>query len=119
MRALARRYDIRVYEFANAKNHLHLLVRARRRDCFQAFLRAFAGMVARLVTGARRGHPVGRFWDELAYSRVVQWGREFFEVRRYVIKNEDEARGLVRYTMRARRPSPTRPERGPPDDGRL
>src|SRR5689334_21964800 len=34
MRALARRYGVRVYEFANAKNHLHLLIRARRRDCF-------------------------------------------------------------------------------------
>src|SRR3954454_7748880 len=53
LRTAARRHGIRVYEFANVGSHLHLLVRARRREAFQGFLRAFAGLVARRVTGAR------------------------------------------------------------------
>src|SRR3954470_21380135 len=46
MGALAIRTGVRVYELANAGNHLHLLLRAKRKDQLQSFLRAFAGMVA-------------------------------------------------------------------------
>jgi REP element-mobilizing transposase RayT len=103
MRGLAQRFDIRIYEFGNAGNHLHLLLRARKRPLFQAFLRAFAGTVARCVTGARKGRPVGKFWDLLAFSRVLHWGREFALVRRYVITNELEGQGLIPHRRAKRR----------------
>jgi REP element-mobilizing transposase RayT len=93
LRACARRTGVRVYDFANVGSHLHLLVRARRREAFQAFLRAFAGMVARIVTGARRGLPLrgGPFWSALAWSRIVTWGREYWTVRHYIFRNQIEA----------------------------
>ena len=43
LRAMAQRFGIRVYDFANVGSHLHLLVRARRRESFQAFLRRLRG----------------------------------------------------------------------------
>jgi REP element-mobilizing transposase RayT len=90
--ACARRTGVRIYEFANVGSHLHLLVRARRRDAFQAFLRSFAGIVARKVTLARRGRPLrGRFWSGLAWSRVVTWGRDYSTVRYYIFRNCIEA----------------------------
>src|SRR5437764_818629 len=88
LRVMARRFGVRVYQFANVGTHLHLLVRARRRDAFQGFLRSFAGIVARRVTGARRGRPSGRFFSGLAWSRVVGWGRDYLGVRHYVFRNE-------------------------------
>src|SRR5215470_9668332 len=42
--AAARRHGIKLYDFACLSHHLHLLLRARRRDEFQAFLRSFAGL---------------------------------------------------------------------------
>jgi REP element-mobilizing transposase RayT len=111
MRALAQRSGIRVYQFANAGTHLHLLVRTKRRDQLQTFLRAFAGITARLATGARKGRPAGRFWDLIAYSRILHWGREFIAVRAYLIRNELEACGLIPYRARARR---SRGPRSPP-----
>src|SRR5262249_50270161 len=83
LRACADRSGVKVYDFANVGSHVHLLVRARRRRAFQAFLRSFAGIVARTVTGARRGRPVrgGSFWTGLAWSRVVFWGRDYWGVR--------------------------------------
>ena len=106
LRALARRHGVRVYEFAVTSNHLHAVLRAKTRAQFQAFLRAFAGVVARLATGARRGHPVGRFWDDLAYSRVLHWGREFRKC------------GTTSFRMRWRRsassPTDCAPRRGDP-----
>src|SRR5258706_10902863 len=88
---MVRRFGVRVYGFANVATHLPLLVRARRRESFQAFLRSFAGIVARRVTGARRGKPTGRFFSGLAWSRVVAWGRDYLGVRHYVFRNEIEA----------------------------
>ena len=57
LRSMARQFDIRIYDFANVGSHLHIVLRARRRDAFQGFLRSFAGIVARRITGARRAHP--------------------------------------------------------------
>ena len=36
-------YEVRIYEKANAGNHLHLLVKAKRREGLQNFMRVFAG----------------------------------------------------------------------------
>jgi REP element-mobilizing transposase RayT len=93
LRACARRTGVRVYDFANVGSHLHLLVRVRRRQAFQAFLRSFAGIVARKVTDSRRGKPFsdGRFWSALAWSRVVTWGRDYHGVRHYILRNRIEA----------------------------
>ena len=103
LRRYTRRYGIRVYEFANAGNHLHILVRAKCRVALQNFLRVFAGLLARRMTGARKARPIGRFWDMLAYSRVMSWGRDFFGVRAYVLQNELEALRLVPYHDRKQR----------------
>jgi REP element-mobilizing transposase RayT len=91
LRDMARRFDVRVYDFANVGSHLHLLVRARRRDAFQNFLRSLAGILARRITGARRGRPTGPFFNSLAWTRVVQWGRDYVGVRHYVLRNQIEA----------------------------
>jgi hypothetical protein len=105
MRSQARKAGVRVYEYATVGNHIHMVVRARCRAGFQTFLRAFAGIAARLVTGARRGRPTGRFWDTLAYSRVLHWGREFRRARDYVLQNELEALGVISYQPRSKRRS--------------
>ena len=36
-RSMARRFDIRIYDCANVGSHLHIVLRARRRDAFQGF----------------------------------------------------------------------------------
>jgi REP element-mobilizing transposase RayT len=120
LRDCGRRTGVRIYDFANVGSHLHLLVRARRRDAFQAFLRSFAGIVARRVTGARKGRPIqgGHFWRALAWSRVVTWGRDYATVRHYIFRNRIEAslgKG-IRHAME-NRPNP-RAEAEPKSRGR-
>jgi len=85
---LAERYGVQIIEYANGGDQLHLLVRMDSRAGFQAFLRAFAGITARHVTGARKGKPTGKFWDALTYSRVMSWGVEFEELRNSLSRNE-------------------------------
>ena len=95
LRALAARHGIKVFEFSNGGDQVHMLLRAQSRTSFQAFLRAFAGLVARQVTGARKGKPSGRFWDTLTYSRVLKWGEEFDLVRSFLAGGDLDALALL------------------------
>lgn len=112
---LSRRCDVRVYEFANSGNHLHLLLRAKHRRGFQSFLRRFAGLVALKMSGGVKGKPLPRrFWDLPAFSRIVEWGRAFKLARNYVVKNVLEAMGVVPYRVRAHRGNPNKQNRTAP-----
>jgi REP element-mobilizing transposase RayT len=99
---VARRYGVRVYRYANVGNYIHLLTKTPSRKAFQGFLREIAGAIALIVTGARKGQALAKndadrgFWDRLAYTRIVSWGREFRTLERYFIKNLLEAAGCDR-----------------------
>lgn len=90
----AKRFCVRVYQYANSGNHLHLLIKAPTRKSFQGFLKTISGLIARAVTGAKKGNSQGKFWDALAYTRVVEWGKAFFAAQFYVLQNEMEAAGV-------------------------
>jgi len=111
LRRMARRFEVRIYDFANVGSHLHIVLRARRREGFQGFLRSFAGVVARRITGAERGHRRGRFFDGLAWSRVVSWGRDYWGLRHYVFSQSDRGRSGTAHSasLRARSDSLRRP----------
>lgn len=94
LRFWANRYGVRIYRFANAGNHIHLLVKARSKSELQNFLRVVAGKIAQTILKAVKGKAQGKFWSALAFSRVVTWGREFIKVMSYVEMNELEAQGL-------------------------
>ena len=110
---LCERWGIRLYRFANVGNHLHLLVRAHSRRAWRGFLRELTGGVAMLVTGARKGRALARspngdgpdqvrgFWDHLAFTRIVKFGRDFRGVGLYLIGNIFEAMGVNIKKLRA------------------
>lgn len=103
---LCERYGVKLYRYENVGNHLHLIVRFPSRRELRAFLRVFAQRVMFLVTGARKGEPRGRFFERIAYTRVVSWGREFKVLKNYLWKNALEALGftageIVRYRKAA------------------
>ena len=93
---LAQKYQIKIFRFQNVGNHLHLAVQPRSREGFRSFLRVFTQAVAFLVTKTRKGKPIGKFWDALAYSRVVEWGRDWLNLARYFDKNYFESKGIPR-----------------------
>jgi hypothetical protein len=95
----AARYGIKIYGYENVGNHIHLVIRGRTRRCLQAFLKVFPQRLMFQVTGARKGQPRGRFFDAIAYSRVVAWGREFKIVKDYLWKNRLEALGFSAMTI--------------------
>lgn len=76
----AQRHHVRILHYVNVGNHLHIKLRVYSRESFGAFLKSFSALLARAVTGARRGHALGekqgrvlgaKFWDSLAYTRIL------------------------------------------------
>jgi REP element-mobilizing transposase RayT len=114
----ARRFCISIYEKAIVTNHIHLLVKGKRRIDLQNFFRVIAGHIAQQILeyfpildhhrpGSIQRSKENKFWQTRIYSRLISWGREFKAVRKYVILNFLEAMGLIKYKNR-------RSPRGPP-----
>ncbi len=117
----AKRFGIRIYQHAICNNHLHFLIRGKRREEIQNFFRVFAGHIAQEIL---RAHPLPtpepaskpgapppahrpgckknqrKFWALLIYSRVTSWGREFKSVSLYIIRNTLEALHIIAYRPR-------------------
>jgi REP element-mobilizing transposase RayT len=93
----AQQFGVRIYRFSNVGNHLHILVLPGSRKGFQNFLRSITGAIVFLVTGTCKGKGLKRrFWDLLAFTRVLSWGRELRVVSTYFAKNLLESLGAPR-----------------------
>jgi len=91
--AKGKQFGIAIADYANVGNHLHLKIRCTSRVAFQRFLRSVTTQIARKVTGARRGKKFGRFWQHLAYTRVLQSALEELRLKGYFVANRREAIG--------------------------
>lgn len=87
----AKKFGIKIDDSANVGNHIHLKVKISSRENFQKFLKSITTLIARLVTGARKGKPFGRFWQGLAYTRVLKSYREELNLRGYIMANRLDA----------------------------
>ncbi len=103
----AKKFHINIYNFANVGNHIHLLIRANKREWFKNFLRAIAGLIAKFIIGRKRGGRE-KFWDQRPYSRIVFWKKDFIGVKKYVIQNFNEAMGFIPYQPRKKPPAKPR-----------
>lgn len=79
----ARKFFIEILDFVNMGNHLHLKVRFKDKKRFQNFLRTFAAILARKITGAHRGREFGKFWDGLVFTRILTSKMEELGLRGY------------------------------------
>jgi|GEM_PF-2601639 len=87
----AKKYLIEVMDYVNMGNHLHLKVRFKDRQRFANFLKVFTGLLARKITGSHRGTKLGhRFWDGLAFTRVLASRFEELTLSFYFTANHKE-----------------------------
>ena len=84
----AERFRVRVYRARVEGGEIQLLVKARDRKGLADFLRVLAGRVATTVSGAKKKvKRIGKFWNELCWSRLIRWGFEFNRVRQQVMSS--------------------------------
>lgn len=85
----AAKYGVRIYDYANVGNHLHILLKLPHRSAWAAFIRELTGKLAAAVG---RG-----IWLHRPFTRVVRgWRRAYKVIKDYLNLNKLEAVGLVR-----------------------
>jgi REP element-mobilizing transposase RayT len=92
IRAKAKKFGVTMADGANVGNHLHLKIKIQSRESFQKFLKSITCLIARKITGARRGVKFGRFWQGLAFTRVLTSSLEELNLKGYIKGNRVEAR---------------------------
>ncbi|MGE0762324.1 MAG: transposase [Bdellovibrionales bacterium] len=98
---LCRKYGVKVEQFANAGNHLHLLLRIKNRQTYFPFIRGLTGLIALQVTASTKLKQLcGRFWDARPFTRVVFGWRGYQIAKDYVLLNQLESWGVVPYQRR-------------------
>jgi REP element-mobilizing transposase RayT len=92
LREKAKKFGVVIADFANVGNHLHIKIKVQSRESFQNFLKAVTCLIARKITGARRGKPFGKFWQALAFTRIITSRLEDLRLRGYFEANRREAK---------------------------
>lgn len=96
LKSLSKKFGVRVYNVANAGNHLHIVLKPHSRELLVKFLKSFTGLIARHCMKAERGHAAEtQFWAARPFSRIIRWGRDFAGIQKYLVKNRIEAIGFV------------------------
>ncbi len=93
----SKRFGVKIYDYSNNSNHLHLSVKIISREGFQKYLKTITGLIARGIMKAKKGQAKGKFWDSLAFTRVADWGRSFTNLKKYIFRNVLEASGAINY----------------------
>lgn len=120
----AKKFFVKVEQFSIQGDHIHLLIRTRRRSSFQFFFRVVAGQIAQRfeqdghlissrVLDSRNENPKGsrlkdrmandtphhgtRLWMHRPFSRVLRGWRAYKIVRDYIQLNEKEILGQIPY----------------------
>lgn len=88
----SQKFGVKIAEHANVGNHIHLKLRIRSREGFQKFLKAVTCLIARKVTGAKKGQKFGPFWQGLAFTRVLTSAFEELQLKGYIEANRRQAR---------------------------
>lgn len=93
---IAKKYGIRIYDYANVGNHLHILVKLRSIPGWKAFIRELTGRLAQVVQGLGARDKQKGFWDQRPFTRIVRgWRKAYRIMKDYMIKNKLEAEGLI------------------------
>lgn len=97
LRKQAKTFGVKIYSETVQSDHWHLFIKITNRRLYRGFIRSVTGLIARLL-----GKGI---WDFAPYSRIVQWGRDFWNVKDYFLLNECEVSKIVPYAVRKRRTS--------------
>ncbi|MEQ1723967.1 MAG: hypothetical protein ABL930_12385 [Pseudobdellovibrio sp.] len=104
---------------------IHLIIKGNKRRDLQNFFRVVAGHIAQEILrefpilpieraksggaqaaeesqASKTREKENKFWQTRVYSRIVSWGREYLNVKKYVIQNALEALGIIPYKTRAK-----------------
>ncbi len=96
-----KRYGVKLIQYSNNFNHLHLLVKFPSRAIYLRFIRSLTGHLVLTVTKANKFAGLKKifgengFWDFRPFTRVVRSWRGYVVAKDYVTLNELEALAIL------------------------
>lgn len=99
IKSYSKRFYIKIEQLAICGDHIHLLIRLRRRSLGQNFFRVVAGQIAQnLKNNGFWVTDTQGVWKFRPFTRVVVGWKAYRIVRDYVQLNAKEAAGEIRYS---------------------
>ncbi|MGE0631502.1 MAG: transposase [Pseudobdellovibrionaceae bacterium] len=68
------RFGVKVFQFTNGGDHIHLLVKLKSRRSWNLFIRSLTSEITLITTGTNKLKALKkRFWDQRPFTRVIEW----------------------------------------------
>jgi len=94
---ICRKHGVKIYEYANVGNHIHLLIRIPSVRRWAAFIRELTGRLAQIAQGLKLSEKgVEQFWKQRPFTRIVRgWQKTYKIAKEYIQLNQLEAEGYI------------------------
>lgn len=98
---ICKKHGVRLYEYANVGNHLHLLIRLPSVRAWAAFIRELTGRIAQIAGELKGQEAAPNFWKHRPFTRIVRgWQKAYRLAKDYVWMNVLEGEGIRREHVR-------------------
>ncbi len=119
MRRYSKHFYVQIEQISVQHDHIHCLIRTKKRSQYQNFFRVVAGQIAQqflkeglclgcipssskqpqqTVTGTQKNPKKASFWMYRPFTRVVRGFKAYKIVRNYIQLNEKEVTGTFKYS---------------------
>ncbi|MCB0356873.1 MAG: transposase [Bdellovibrionales bacterium] len=89
----SQKFNVALYNWSIQKDHVHLQIKIPSRENYKSFIRSLTGQLTR-----EWGKGI---WQVTPYTRVLHWGQDFENVKKYIFQNEAEVQGFTPYKRRS------------------
>jgi REP element-mobilizing transposase RayT len=92
----AKKYGVKIYDYANVGNHIHLLIQVTKIKLWAAFIRELTGRIAQVCIELGVQIKRDSFWQTRPFTRIVAgWKKAFRTMKDYIYLNKIEADGYI------------------------
>ncbi len=91
--AISKKWNITVYDKAVNFDHVHFVIKIKSELDYRSWIRELTSEIVRLIS-VRTGSKLTQFFSLRPWTRILHWGRDFKNVRNYLVLNQMEVVGL-------------------------
>jgi REP element-mobilizing transposase RayT len=92
----AKKYGVKIFDYANVGNHIHLLIQVTKIKLWSAFIRELTGRIAQVCRELGVAVKGDGFWRTRPFTRIVAgWQKAFRIMKDYIYLNKIEADGYI------------------------
>ncbi len=90
---MAEKYEIKTYRLILNHTHLHMLIKLRDRSSYINFIKEITAKLTQNFSD-ETGIKLNKIFNNRPWTRVVEWGRPFDLLCKYMDKNEKESKAF-------------------------